>query len=227
MKIAVLEGRGGENMKRNILIVISMAFIIGLCGCDSIRSSRGDVSGSDQTYATKVDNPQVRQFDGILTNVSNEGSAQIAINTFVGYVESRLITKEAAIQISGILDTPDAIKEMARQEAEARSKSGISLSADPAVPTKPLLDIGTVTDSINELGSGEGVRVDDETVIKARSVVEASMPNINPDKRSGMTPLEAAIIGYAIVSGDDGTAPERSINLNRDKLYMFIEKITN
>jgi hypothetical protein len=89
-----------------------------------------------------------------------------------------------------------------------------------------LLDIGTVTDSINELGSSEGVRVDDETVIKVRNVVDVSMPNINPNKTAGMTPLEAAVIGYAIVSGDDGTASAESVSLPEEKLYAFIEMIT-
>jgi hypothetical protein len=91
----------------------------------------------------------------------------------------------------------------------------------------PLLDIGTITDNINQLGSTEGIRVDDETVAKAQLAVEESIPNINPDKNTGMTPLEASVIGYALVSGDDGTATTESIKLPEDKANSYADKVNN
>ena len=67
------------------------------------------------------------------------------------------------------------------------------LSEDGSNPG-PLLDIGTITDNINTLGSDEGVRVDDETVSTAKAAVEGSVPNINPQDNVGVTPLEPGIL---------------------------------
>ncbi|MCX6827589.1 MAG: hypothetical protein NTV06_10065, partial [candidate division Zixibacteria bacterium] len=121
----------------------------------------------------------------------------------------------------------DVMKEMARKEAVARNVGGGEISsADDEGGVSPLLDIGAITDNINQLGSTEGIRVDDEIVAKAQIAVEESIPNINPDKSTGMTPLEASVIGYALVSGDDGTASAESVKLPIDKVNNFVDNIT-
>ena len=213
-------------MRAILTVLLCVITIASVNGCGSMNSAKGDVSVCDQSFATKVDNPQIRQFNGILEVISDEASAEKAVNSFVSYVQTRLIRPETSIQSAGTIKSTDAIKEMARQETIARNVGKNNILSETVTNTKPLLDIGTVTDSINELGSSEGVRVDDETVIKIRNVVDISMPNINPNKTAGMTPLEAAVIGYAIVSGDDGTASVESISLPEEKLYAFIEMIT-
>jgi hypothetical protein len=95
----------------------------------------------------------------------------------------------------------------------------------PEAP-KPLLDVGTITDTVNELGKEAGVRVDDETVNSVKSAVEASVPNLNPAGKAEMTPLNALVVGYAIGSGDDGSAAAGSVEIPAAKLGAFVETIT-
>jgi len=228
------DGKGGEKM-RYIILLVCLAMAISANGCGNLNETKGDVN--ENSYVMKADNPQVREFNKQLGEISDEASAEKAVGSFVGYVDSRIDRSASGMTVKslGALLGADVIKEMARKEAMARNVGGNEIcSTGDEGSVSPLLDIGTITDNINQLGSTEGIRVDDETVAKAQIAVEESIPNINPDKSTGMTPLEASVIGYALVSGDDGTAttesiklPEDKANSYADKVNSFVENITN
>jgi len=208
---------------RYIILLICLVMVFSASGCGKWAETKGDVS--ERAFATKVDNPQVREFNKQLGEISSEASAEKAVGSFVGYVDTRLVKSGTSVQSLGSLLKPEVIKKMARQEAKVRGAGGISIASEDDPPAQ-LLDIGAITDNINQLGSSEGIRVDDETVAKAQIAVEGSIPNINPDSKPEMTPLEASVVGYAIVSGDDGTASTESVKLPVDKVNDFVENIT-
>lgn len=209
-------------------IILIAASVISVSGCGKWANTTGNITAYEKTMPIKVDNPQVKEFNKQLGEIKDEPSAEKAVNSFVNYVDSRLdrSTCGASIQSLSSLIRPEVVKDIAKREAQARNAGGISMMSDTA-NAEPLLDVGTITDNINSLGSGEGIRVDDETVTTAKTVVEGSIPNINPDNRPGITPLEAAVVGYALVSGDDGTASQESVKLPADKINSFVENITN
>lgn len=211
---------------KNLILLVCLAIALSANGCGSMTETRGDVT--ERSFAMKVDNPQVNEFNKQLGGISDETSAEKVVNGFVNYVDSRL-DKSAfgkSVQSLGALIGPDVIKKMAKQEAAIRNADGVGVCSEGGNVT-PLIDVGTVTDNINTLGSTEGVRINDETVTTAKTVVEESIPNINPDNRSGMTPLEASVIAYAIVSGDDGTATTESIKLPGDKVNSYADKVNS
>jgi len=177
----------------------------------------------------KADNPQVREFNKQLGEISNETTAERAVNSFVGYVDSRLDKSGSGMstQSLGALIGPDLIKNMARKEAIARNVGGGLQEGEEGGYTEPLIDVGTITDNINQLGSTEGIRLNDEIVSTAQVAVEQSIPNINADSKPGMTPLEASVVAYTLVSGDDGTATQESVKLPADKIGAFVETMTN
>jgi len=211
---------------RYIILFICLAITFSASGCGSMTETRGDVT--EKTYSMKADNPQVREFNKQLGEISNETTAERAVNSFVGYVDSRLDKSGPGMstQSLGALLGPDVMKEMARKEAQARNVDGAGICSEGEEGfATPLIDIGTITDNVNQLGSTEGVRVDDETVSQVQVAVEQSVPCINPDGRSGMTPLEASVIGYALVSGDDGTATQESVKIPVEKVGEFVERM--
>jgi len=211
---------------RNFIYLVCVAVVLSASGCGSMTETKGNVS--EKAFAMKVDNPQVNEFNKQLGEISSEASAEKVVNGFVNYVDSRL-DKSAfgkSVQSVGALIGPDVIKKMAKQEAAIRNGGGIGVYSEGGT-VAPLIDVGTVTDNINTLGSSEGVRVNDETVTTAKTAVEGSIPNINTDNKSGMTPLEASVIAYAIVSGDDGTATAESITLPEDKVNSYADKVNN
>ena len=208
---------------RNIILLVCAAIVLFVSGCGQAAESRGNVS--DKSYPIKVDNPQVRAFNEQLGGISSEASAENTVNSFFGYVDNKLdkMVSGVSSQILTALVSPEVAKSMAQQEALKRN---IAVTVDANVRKQPPIDIGMITDNINQLGSLEGVKVDDEIVTKARIAVEASMPKLNPDNSFGMTPFEASIIGYAIVSGDDGTANNASLKIPREKINTFVTRIT-
>ena len=214
---------------RNIILLVCTAFILFVSGCGQTAQT-GNVS--DKNYSLKVDNPQVRAFNAQLGAISSEASAEQTVNSFVGYVSSKL-NKSASGTSSlfpvvppaapTVLVSPEVIKSMAQQEALKRN---IAVTVDANVRKQPPIDIGMITDNINQLATMEGIKVNDEIVEKAKIAVEESMPNINPDNSVGMTPLEASVIGYAIVSGDDGTASMESVKIPAKQINTFVTRIT-
>lgn len=208
---------------RNIILLVCVVVALAVSGCGSMTETRGDVS--ERSFAMKADNPQVNEFNKQLGEISSEASAEKVVNGFVNYVDSRLVKSGASIQSLNSLLKPEVLKEMARKEAEARGAGEMSIASEDEPPAQ-LLDIGTITDNINSLGRSDGVRVDDDTVATVKTAAEESIPNINPEKKDGMTPLEACVIGYALVSGDDGTATNESVDLPVEKISKFVENIT-
>jgi len=213
-------------MKKQLFILILILSAVCLCGCGKWMETKGDVS--ERNFPVKADNPAVKEFNKQLGEISDEVSAEKAVNSFVNYVDSRLVKdgSGSSIQSFGSLVRPETIKEMAKREAITRNVAGTTIMSEGEM-NPPLIDIGTITDSVNELGSSEGIRVDDETVTAAKVAVEGSIPNLNKTESSNMTPLEAAVVGYALVSGDDGTASSESVDLPGDKMNTFVETITN
>ncbi len=210
---------------RYVILLICMALVFLVSGCGQMTGTRGDVT--EKTFISKANNPQVREFNKQLGAISDEASAGNAVNSFVGYVGSRLDKSASGttVQSLGALLSPAVLQKIAKKEALAR-KVGSSVCSDDNSDAASLVDVGTITDNINALGASGGVKVDDDIVSKVQTAVESSMPNINPDNNPGMTPLEASVVGYTLVSGDDGTASAESVSIPVDKMNDFVGSIT-
>ncbi|MFC1767049.1 hypothetical protein ACFLZ2_00625 [Candidatus Margulisiibacteriota bacterium] len=214
-------------MRKFLVLFCILMFMVSLCGCGEWVGTKGDVATS-KTIPSIADNPMINEFDGQLGEISDEASAERAVNTFVDYVDSRVDQSSSIASIQSLVSivSPDTVKTIADKELAARTSGGMSVLSDISAPNIPI-DIGAVTDNINILGSTEGVWVDDEIVMIVKNVIEESMPNMNSDGNDGMTPLEALVLAYTVVSGDDGTAAEGSIEIPVDKMNVFAETISN
>ena len=215
------------NIKYVSFLLMMLLFLPAL-GCGSANQQKGDVTLIDRPVPAKMDNPRIREFNQQLGEIGDQPSAEKAVNTFVDYVDSRLdksVNGPTAQSLKALMTT-DLVKEVARQELLSRLGKPVTvLSADGEKSVKPPIDIGTVTDKVNELGQDQGIRVDDETVQTVKTAVETSVPNLNPESKAEMTPLNALAVGYALGSGDDGTAPEGSIKIPVDKISAYVEAV--
>lgn len=211
---------------RNMIIFAFLVMALPISGCGKFDSVKGDVN--ERSFPIKADNPQIREFNRRLGEIKDQESAEKAVTTFVDYVDSRVT---GTTDISGqAIDGPirgELIRNIARREVMARNRTVGIMSATEVQEPTPLIDLGTVTDNINELSSSEGLRVDDETVLSAKSAVEQSLPNMNPENRGEMTPLETMVLGYAVVSGDNGNATQESLALPAEKMNTYVETMTN
>lgn len=211
---------------RWLMFFLMFAIMTIAYGCAKVANTANDIAAS--ILPVKADNPVVNEFNKQLGEIKDEPTAEKAVNSFFNYVGSRIDKKTAGVtaQYLQTLIKPALIKDIAKQELAVRIGNISILSTGNDTEEKPLIDIGTITDNLNELGKDEGIKTDDESIVKAKIAVEESLPNLNQEKRSTMTPLEAMVIGYSAVSGDNGTAPPDSVKLPVDKVNTFIENIT-
>lgn len=201
---------------KKMIWFLCFAVVMTASGCGQMGST-GRVS--EKTYPAAVSNPQVKAINEQIGIIKDQTQAVNAVNNITTYIGSRLVDNSTS-ESSAPLLTPDLVQKLADKEADVLTGVGAGQT------DTSMLDIGAITDSVNSVGSTEGVRVTDDMVTTAKLAVEQSMPNLNPDKKDVVTPLEASIIAYAIVSGDDGTASPESVNIPKDKVAEFINKIT-
>jgi hypothetical protein len=210
---------------RNIVLFICLVMIVFSAGCGQKSSV------VEKAYPMKVDAAKAREFNSKLAAIKDEASAEQAVNSFVGYVVTRLAKPASSIQPMSTVPvvSADTIRKIAHKEAAIRGCAAVSVMSEGGQQNGDyqdnMFDIGTVTDNINQLGKDRGIRVDDETVSIVKVVVEGSIPNINPRKSYGITPLEAMVVSYAVISGDDGTATTESVGIPADRINAFVENI--
>jgi hypothetical protein len=220
----------GKKEKHILIIGLALLTALYVNGCGKAAEEKGEVVNYDKPLPVKADNPQVKEFNQQLGEIKDLPTAEKAVNSFVTYVDSRIVKPDSGVKTMTLrtLMTNDLINKVARRELEARGFGGVaSLSgSEESEPARPLIDVGTITDSVNSQVSDEGVRINDQAVQTAKDAVETSVPNLNPEKNETMTPLNAMAVGYALASGDDGTAPAGSVNIPLDKAASFVDVVT-
>lgn len=204
---------------KNLVLFICLVVMVFSAGC----GQKADIV--EKSYPIKVDAAKAKEFDSKLAAIKDEASAEQAVNYFVGYVGTRLSKSGSSIQSVGLIISAEAIKKIAHKEAALRGVIGASTMSMSEFSENNIFDIGTVTDNINMLGKDKKVRVNDETVSIVKVVVEGSIPNINPTKSYGITPLEAMVVSYAVISGDDGNVTSESVGIPVDRINAFVENI--
>jgi hypothetical protein len=216
--------------KQGKCLVFFAILILGLSvyGCGANKDDKGNVTILNKPVPVIADNAQTKQFNQQLGEIKDQPSAEKAVNSFVDYVGTRVKPSGsgAGAQAIRAFMTPNFIKEVARREVLARGgATAFDADGSDEVVT-PLINVGVITDSVNALGADQNLRVDDATVTSAKAAVEGSISNLNPGNNDGMTPLNAMVVGYALVSGDNGTASAESVDIPADKMSAFVNTVS-
>ena len=213
---------------------VSLAILIlglSVYGCSANKDDKVNVTILNKPVPVIDDNAQTKQFNQQLGDIKDQPSAEKAVNSFVDYVGTRVKPTSgpgasSSVQAIRVFMSPDFIKGIARREVLARGGAAASDADASDEIVMPLINVGVITDQVNALVADQGLRVDDATVTSAKAAVEGSIPNLNPDGNSGMTPLNAMVVGYALVSGDNGTASAESVDIPADKMGAFVTTVS-
>ena len=134
-----------------LFLVLAVSFT--LIGCGS--SKKGDVSIFENNVPTIANNAQLTAFDKQLGEIKDQASAEKAVSSFITYVDSRIdrTEEEPTAQSLETVLGQNLIKQIARQEVAARNGEAAKVMAVGGEEViKTPIDIGTVTDKVNELG---------------------------------------------------------------------------
>ena len=188
---------------------VSLAILIlglSVYGCSANKDDKVNVTILNKPVPVIDDNAQTKQFNQQLGDIKDQPSAEKAVNSFVDYVGTRVKPTSgpgasSSVQAIRVFMSPDFIKGIARREVLARGGAAASDADASDEIVMPLINVGVITD-------------------------QGSIPNLNPDGNSGMTPLNAMVVGYALVSGDNGTASAESVDIPADKMGAFVTTVS-
>jgi hypothetical protein len=189
---------------------------------------------------------RLEKFDTQLAAIKDESTAKTAITTFADYVEgepSGLGASASSVRILsvGLIDRLAKIEVTSRQRILGNAKA-TSVSSEEG-----LITIDKLTEAINAAKDPAAPEIKKDDVEFIQAGVRSELPHIvagsstngesvqmlstndtTPTSTNVITPIEALVIGYAIATGDDGSAEPGTYknNLPQEKVETFIDKIT-
>jgi hypothetical protein len=159
---------------------------------------------------TSTGDEKKKYLDDELTKAVDEVSTEQAIRDFYNYTSSR----DNDVKNSKTISDAD-IKKLAQKE--------ISDKKAPKITPEKLAK------KINKLAKETGAnKITEKEVELVQTVVRNQMPHItsNPNNEA-MSPFEAMVVTYALVTGDDGNAKPGSmkVNMTQNQINTFINDI--
>jgi hypothetical protein len=224
MKKAKL-GLGNWNLFFVVYLVIgiwSLGFVLVGCGNHPLEPQ-----GKNEIVAKNPNNPKLADLSAKLGTVKDEATALEAVNVFADYVISKLdknIPGNEGVKGCALSDTLRA--KFAKVETAARLKmAGLSAAgADEKELVSPQKLEAVLEDVQSDSG---GVAVTASQISSTQKVLREAVPNLASTDSNKMTPLEASIITYHMMTGDDGSDSGDALPLQASvpKVNEFADKL--
>ncbi|HAR63616.1 MAG TPA: hypothetical protein DF296_08485 [Candidatus Margulisbacteria bacterium] len=213
-----------------LVLVLCTVFVLSAC------SKLSDGMDTDKSKVMKdltpLQSSKVLEFDKKLGEVKDEQTAQAAVGFFANQVASNMIStsttsKGISTQSIKTLSSPSLIQKFAHIEAVARSKkSGISIQS--LVENNDMVTVEKLTDIMNTMQPIDVAgKLTVEDVRNTQQVIRDNIPNLASNQTTAMTPLEASVITYYVLTGDDGSGKSSTEKLyaSNEDVQKFTEKI--
>ena len=186
--------------------------------------------------ATIVPEPSAKtmtleELDQKLSQVSDQNSAEEAIDAFLGYVATRFEepTKGNSSELQSSLSNKEFIKnranfaQMAEAELKTRKKTASLQSEDSsAQPSDQVVTLENALAQINKQYPTLEAKADDLQAVQAG--LRATMPHLAIDPEStDMSPLEANMLTWVYLTGDDGSMPAGAMGSLDREAPVFTE----
>lgn len=206
-------------------LMVFAVLVIALSGCGNKLLQ---AQGQNEVVAKNPHNPQLADLNAKLGAIVDEKTALEAVDTFSGYVISHLdkeIPGNAEVKISAI---PVSLREnFAKVESAARLKLAGASSSGAA--EEDLVSLEKLQDVLEEVQpESRRIEIDKTQIASTQKVLREAIPNLTSTDSEQMTPLEASIITYHMLTGDDGSgaAGIYPLEATPEKLNEFAGKLT-
>ena len=207
---------------------LCLVFAMFVTGCGPTKSL-GNATLLPEASAKTL---TLEEFDQKLSQVSDQKSAEEAVDAFLGYVATRFEESKQgdASALQSSLSNKEFIKnkarfsQLAQSELQARQK-GVSLqSVETEAPTKndQVVSSESLLDQINKQYPTLGAQLGDLEAVQAG--LRATMPHLAVDPEStNMSPLEANMLTWVYLTGDDGGMPAGAMGSLDREAPVFTE----
>lgn len=214
------------------LFLITASFLF-MQGCSNMLDGKNSGGNSSVENIPKTEAKTVVVFDQKLSQIENQETAEDAVNYFADYAISNRVERTytpkqktstlvaASIKSTSPIDS-SVLSSFATIEAKARGKSNNShisqsLRVQSLEEDDDLITITKLTSVVNQLKVAEEVSgFSEEEIRNNQRIIRENIPHLASTDSELMTPLEASVIMYYIVTGDDGSKPQGSSPLTAD-----------
>ncbi len=190
-------------------------------GCSSLHPTADGIS------VPKEKSAEMKEFDQKLGEITDSKSAENAVDFFVAHVRKNLNSTVSGSAVIQSTQFRNLVSRMAAVESVARGHSTATLkilSEDDLVSPEKLAEVLSET-----AGPGEVQRTISEEEIKiTQEVVRKNIPHLATSDDLNMTPLEASVLAYYMMTGDIGDPAADATNqlhASDDDLATFASKI--
>ncbi|MCX5751679.1 MAG: hypothetical protein NT099_08480 [Candidatus Saganbacteria bacterium] len=208
-----------------LLLVVCLAVCLTACGNNKLESK-----GDNEVIGKNPNNPALADLNTKLGAIKDEDSAMVAVNTFTGHVLLRLdknLPENQNLKISSVSESLRG--KFARIEIKARQKlQGLSTvgASDEELVTSDKL--AATLDKMQGENPNK-IEVKPEQIESTQKVLRETMPNLASTDNTKMTPLEASILTYHMMTGDDGSDSPDILPLpaTPQTIDQFAEELTS
>ena len=209
-----------------IFMSVLLLFSCIISGCTSHSLSDPD-NFKTEIPDVPISNDFTRSFNNHLKQIHDAKSANSAVNLFIDYISSRFTIPTCnqslgtqSISLSNYLLPHLDIQKMAEIELTARTQPDHHSSYDIQ---SHALDYVTCSQLAKLLHSQDplGPIITEQEISTLRNSIQKTLPDLshNPDSPF-MTPLEAQVVGWVFLTGDDGTIPTNSLKLHSSSTFL-------
>ena len=205
-----------------------LVFAMFVTGCGPTKSLGNATLLPEASAKTMT----LEEFDQKLSQVSDQQSAEEAVDAFLGYVATRFEESKqgdaAALQSS--LSNKEFIKnkarfsQLAQSELQTRQKRASLQSEESGDSTQNdhVVSLASVLEQINKQYPTLGAQIGDLAAVQAG--LRATMPHLAVDPESThMSPLEANMLTWVYLTGDDGSMPAGAMGSLDREAPVFTE----
>ncbi len=174
--------------------IAAICITTALSACSTLTPTGENISVDATPANTMV------TFDQKLANIEDTDSAEAAVEYFVDHVRTTLSDEKTPIQTKS-LSLRNKIKQFAEIESVVRGKGGdITVLADDMVSPDKVAEVMSQVVDLN----GTSRDFTGDQVKQTQDVVRANLPHLAQGESPQMTPLEASVIAYYMLTGDTG-----------------------
>ena len=222
-------------MQKIATYFVHLLLLYLISGCSSPDRASSQISESFNELAYTPSN-KVVAFDQKLAAITDQASAEDAVLHFTSYVESkREIPKDSLVNaknfkhtgtFSNLIEDETFLKIAAMESSNRVKKSTYQLKKEPNSLIS-IQKLAAIINSMDRIQSAQTEPISIDELKQNQQLIRETLPHLSSSKDTQMTLLEASILMYVTLTGDNGLSASTqktlfASNADVNKFYQLL-----
>lgn len=205
-----------------LVFLVALSLTVG-CGNNNVKPT-----GNNKVVKKDLNNANLANLDSKLAAINNQESALDAVNTFSNHVMANLdknVPGNAEVKASAL--SLNVKNKFAAIEAAVRNyASGASAKT---FSDDDLVSADKLEKTLSDVQGNSKLNVQSSQIKSTQKAMRETVPHLASSQDEKMTPLEASIITYYMMTGDDGSNSQdkKPLLASQDKVNEFAERLVS